>query len=432
MTCNVSFVCQKCAQPLKIDTSFDRNLDREEYKKLSDICRKLKSDEETIDIGLSSLALEEDVLTLTVPPARNETLDSGGEFTLLGDPEVSSEHLSLKMKISASLFDVLSGQSELDHPLCEECTDTLLDELDKQLSSAQEESIIYSDFLKKLEENEENQPDENILNEELEKLTKQKETMLSNLEHVENDQKRLEEDFTNARSAAKKTEEEERAFFKEYNEYKRQLLEYDNAQKSVELQLRYAQMQLDKHKKTNVFNITFHIWHNGSFGTINGFRLGRLPNKQVDWSEINAAWGQTVLLLHSLSKKVNLTFKRFILVPYGSHSYIESLADKSRELPLYGSGGFRFFWDTKFDQAMVAFLDCLQQFKEEVERCDSSFCLPYPMDKGKIEDPNVKTWYSIKTQLNSEEQWTKALKFMLTNLKWGLTWVSTQYDDYDK
>ena len=30
---------------------------------------------------------------------------------------------------------------------------------------------------------------------------------------------------------------------------------------------------------------------------------------------------------------------------------------------------------------MAAFLDCLQQFKEEVERGDSGFCLPYEMEK---------------------------------------------------
>lgn len=34
-------------------------------------------------------------------------------------------------------------------------------------------------------------------------------------------------------------------------------------------------------------------------------------------------------------------------------------------------------WDTKYDQAMVAFLDCLQQFQEEIEKDNSDFCLPY-------------------------------------------------------
>ncbi|XP_024242085.1 beclin-1-like [Oncorhynchus tshawytscha] len=50
------------------------------------------------------------------------------------------------------------------------------------------------------------------------------------------------------------------------------------------------------------------------------------------------------------------------------------------------------------------------------------------MSKGKIEDTGGSGGsYSIKTQFNSEEQWTKALKFMLTNLKWGLAWVSSQF-----
>lgn len=92
---------------------------------------------------------------------------------------------------------------------------------------------------------------------------------------------------------------------------------------STEYQLHYAQSHLDKLKKTNVFNTTFHIWHKGHFGTINNFRLGRLPSAPVDWSEINAAWGQATLLLVALARKSNLTFQKYRLVPYGSHSYIE-------------------------------------------------------------------------------------------------------------
>ena len=47
---------------------------------------------------------------------------------------------------------------------------------------------------------------------------------------------------------------------REYSEFKRQQLELDDELKSVENQMRYAQMQLDKLKKTNVFNATVHIW----------------------------------------------------------------------------------------------------------------------------------------------------------------------------
>lgn len=62
--------------------------------------------------------------------------------------------------------------------------------------------------------------------------------------------------------------------------------------------------------------------------------------------------------------------------------------------------------------------------------CNSCFTPHLRMDveKGKIEDTGGSGGsYSIKTQFNSEEQWTKALKFMLTNLKWGLAWVTSQF-----
>ena len=83
--------------------------------------------------------------------------------------------------------------------------------------------------------------------------------------------------------------------------------------RSLDCQLRHNQDQLNKLKKTNVFNATFHIWHSGHFGTINGFRLGRLPSIPVDWNELNTAWGQTVLLLYSLVKKIKLQLQRYKL-----------------------------------------------------------------------------------------------------------------------
>lgn len=45
-----------------------------------------------------------------------------------------------------------------------------------------------------------------------------------------------------------------------------------------------------------------------------------------------------------------------------------------------------------------------------------------------IPSQNSNDFCSIfRIQFNSEEQWTKALKFVLTNLKWGLAWVSSLF-----
>lgn len=92
---------------------------------------------------------------------------------------------------------------------------------------------------------------------------------------------------------------------------------------SVECQLRYTQSQLDKLKKTTVFSATFNISVVKQIGTINGFRLGRLPDQPVEWWEINAAWGQAALLLSSLASKTELEFQKYKIVPYGNYSYIQ-------------------------------------------------------------------------------------------------------------
>lgn len=67
-------------------------------------------------------------------------------------------------------------------------------------------------------------------------------------------------------------------------------------------QIERTSAHLERLRHTNVYNDAFHIWHEGPFATISGFRLGRTPSFPVEWDEINAAWGQAVLLLHTLAQ----------------------------------------------------------------------------------------------------------------------------------
>lgn len=55
-------------------------------------------------------------------------------------------------------------------------------------------------------------------------------------------------------------------------------------------------------KRSTVLADVFRIWFDGSCGTISGLRLGRTAQQAVEWEEINAAWGQAVLLLATLAK----------------------------------------------------------------------------------------------------------------------------------
>ncbi|XP_013869440.1 beclin-1 [Austrofundulus limnaeus] len=435
-TMQVSFVCQRCSQPLKLDTSFnvlDRVTIQELIAPLVTVTPSKQADSRAGETQPEETFVEnkqDGVSRKYIPPARMMSTESANSFTLIGDASDGGtmENLSRRLKVTSDLFDIMSGQTDVDHPLCEECTDTLLDHLDTQLNITENECQNYKQCLELLS-NLQAEEEETLLKE-LQQLKEEEDTLVKELEAVEEQRAAVAQDLSQTRVQSQQLDKEELQYQKEYSEFKRQQLELDDELKSVDNQMRYCQIQLDRLKKTNVFNATFHIWHSGQFGTINNFRLGRLPSVPVEWHEINAAWGQTVLLLHALANKMGLRFQRYRLVPYGNHSYLESLTDKSKELPLYCSGGLRFFWDNKFDHAMVAFLDYVQQFKEEVEKGDTGFCLPYRtvVEKGKVEDTGGSGGsYSIKTQFNSEEQWTKALKFMLTNLKWGLAWVTSQF-----
>lgn len=414
----VSFVCQRCSQSLRLDESLNSFSDHIS----TELSLPIHSNAE---IDLESQANSYDHY---VTPFRLSDSGNGANgFTILtNENEVEILTQSSKFKQKCALFDTISGNSNIDHPLCDECTDYLINILEDQLKTTQADYNDYLNYYQSLQ-NDVNEPKLSELEKELYDLKEEENRLLEELNSLQEEEKETIKKIEEQEEIARKISQEEHRYWKEYTRHKREHLQTEDEERSLECQLNYTTIHLEKLKNTNVFNATFHIWHKGHFGTINNFCLGRLPSVPVDWAEINAAWGQTALLLSALARKINLTFERYRLVPYGNHSYIEVIAEQ-KELPLYGTGGFKFLWDTKFDNGMVAFLDCLQQFQEKVEtleRANKVFCFPYRTNKGKIEDKEAS--YSIKIQLNSEEQWTKALKFMLTNLKWGLAWMASQF-----
>ncbi|XP_055905655.1 beclin-1-like protein [Eupeodes corollae] len=411
---SVSFACQRCQKPLIIDGSLD-SINEHAMAELSLPIYATNIDE---------MDPNESGFDHVVPPFRLSDSINGTGFTLVSDGK-ENKKLSAEFLAKAQLFDALSSNSEFDHPLCDECTDSMLELLERELKIAENEWRDYKSYLEKLEKSEE-KPNIPELRKELADLESKEKHLLEELSKLKVKESTLNAEIKAEEAEKAKLAEQEVSYWREYTKHRRDLMLTEDDKRSLENQISYAEHHLKRLQNTNIFNVAFHIWHAGHFGTINNFRLGRLPSASVDWSEINAAWGQTVLLLCALARKIGLSFEKYRLVPFGSHSYVEVLGE-GRELPLYGTGGFKFFWDTKFDAAMVAFLECLIQFQQEVEKRDTEFCLPYKMEKGKIIDPSTANSYSIKIQFNSEEQWTKALKFMLTNLKWGLAWVSSQF-----
>ncbi|KAE9338849.1 hypothetical protein PF008_g11857 [Phytophthora fragariae] len=165
----------------------------------------------------------------------------------------------------------------------------------------------------------------------------------------------------------------------------------------------------------NVCNDVFHIWHDGVFGTINGLRLGRLPAKPVEWVEINAAWGQAVLLLATIADRANFEFSRNRLVPRGSFSRVVNMYGKEYNLFCDGS----IFRRRGFNQAMTLFLECVEDAGRRALQEEPSLPFPYKVERGKIG--------GLPVSLGNDDQWTRALKYMLSHLKWLVVWISKRY-----
>eukprot|EP00252_Welwitschia_mirabilis_P021576 TRINITY_DN5565_c0_g1_i2.p1 TRINITY_DN5565_c0_g1~~TRINITY_DN5565_c0_g1_i2.p1 ORF type:complete len:514 (-),score=114.91 TRINITY_DN5565_c0_g1_i2:347-1888(-) len=319
-------------------------------------------------------------------------------------------------------FDTVASQTQVEQPLCLECMRILSEKLEEELEDVNQDIRAYESALENLEGEQPsglNEADFLLekarVEEEQRKLEAAIEETDRQLEDIRTQQQELE-------IKSKELDEMEERFWHEFNDFKFQLTNYKEERDALITKSEVTQTQLEKLKQTNVLNDAFHIWHDGEFGTINNFRLGRLPSLPVDWDEINAAWGQACLLLHQMAMQAGVKFS-YRIIPMGSYP---SIADGKNKYELFGP--VNLFWSTRYDKAMTCFLTCLKEFAEFAtakdagnKALDKCFKLPYKIDNDKVEG------YSITQSFNKPDNWTKALKYMLCDLKWALYWFIDNY-----
>ncbi|KAJ1852680.1 autophagy protein [Coemansia sp. RSA 1822] len=193
---------------------------------------------------------------------------------------------------------------------------------------------------------------------------------------------------------------------------------------------KYARLaaQLTQLQRTNVYNDVFNIGVRQGDGvaSINGFRLGgRAQN--VEWAEINTAWGQTLLLLHTVARKLSYEFVGFRLIPMGAFSRIERIDSETGAatvLELFGSGDLylsRLFpMHRRFDAAMVAFVECLDQVMQFIVSVGGHrLRVPYAIEQDRVGG------VSIRPQFGQDDVWTKACRNTLMDARWALAFASS-------
>ncbi|XP_003474741.1 beclin-2-like [Cavia porcellus] len=412
------FLCQHCHQPLKLRQTLETQgcIQGAPGKMQGDSgsSEKLAACEGAQAVASSSLC----------EPDGRISQESAKSFTLLGSL-IPVRTLDSTQKTCAYISDAISDPEAVDHPLCQECTDCLLEQLDKQLASTQSDIQTHRRFL---EHGLPQGGDEDTLQAQLWDLMQEEARLARELGHLDRNQADIATQLSIAQAQTAKLVQQEAQSLKELRVLQWQQQELSDQLCSLGNQLMYAQHKMQQLRTYDIFTATFEITEDGPLGVINGFRLGRLPQVPVGWDEINAAWGQAALLLLALSKAEGLQFQRYLLVACGNRSYLKCLSGDCGDLPLASDGSHNVFLDNTFDRAMLAFLDCLRQFQQVAGRC--GLRVPYRVhaQEGLLRDPAFpRERCSVRAHLNTEEQWTEALRRMLSNLKFCLAWASQRY-----
>ena len=124
----------------------------------------------------------------------------------------------------------MSGQSEVDHPLCEECTDSLLNQLDEQLHIAEKELHDYKHFLEQAGKIEEKTEEEKALDKELDELRTEEIDLLKQLEELENEHKKIRVENQKLDKAEEDLKKEEEKYWRDYCLHKKYLSDFQDEQ----------------------------------------------------------------------------------------------------------------------------------------------------------------------------------------------------------
>jgi len=316
------------------------------------------------------------------------------------------------------IMELAAGQSKQDQPVCAECLKQVISEVERLVEQAAEENRTYNEAYQRLQQEVENS--EEAVEAEITAMELEEKEILAALEASKKEEQELLVELARQRQQEEQLQREEEDFWIRVAQYQLDLQDTEEERAATASAIRYASQELSRLRRSNVLNEMFQIDQDGPFGTINGFRMGRLHEQPVPWEEVNAAWGQACLLLDALVKKLRFptSQSQYRLVPKGSFS---SIKVGNKEFELYGCDGglSNFFASSQFGSAMHAFLCHVQEVVSFLRR-STSLQLPFKIEKDKVGG------FSVKGSHFDQERWTKALKFMLLDLKYLIAVVESR------
>lgn len=155
--------CTNCQSPLKFDASLIERYPEWQQQHLTCSSKSLRKDSKSGQTKGESHSSASTVSAVSSHASDYSQLSSPSGPNSLGN-------LGHSTTMIGNLFDIICNDATaIDNPMCQECTDKLLDCMDQQLNQLEEECKEYKDLLESLE-NSHDYVDLNALKTELIKL----------------------------------------------------------------------------------------------------------------------------------------------------------------------------------------------------------------------------------------------------------------------
>ncbi|ODV62353.1 beclin 1 [Ascoidea rubescens DSM 1968] len=308
------------------------------------------------------------------------------------------------------IFNKLSLNSDIDYPICNNCSKSIISNFNNQLSELNSDKLSYINFYRTLTSknmhntNDNNYDNNNIENDggqsnfdnkinqvinEYDDLNNKYIQLMNELQNYELQTQKVDNEIANILDQLSTLNSVELDLLKFKNLFFLRILNSFNKKNFINQILLNKKMTLNKLIKTNVFNDIFNISHNNyKFAVINGFRLGNIKSDKVQWFEINCAMGEVVHLLYFIINYLNLSTGPYLLKPLGSFSVIEidnvnnnsnghaNTSDNNEILSCYSSGNSQFerlLIYKKFDASLVTILHIILLILKELQKFKPNF-----------------------------------------------------------
>jgi len=358
-----------------------------------------------------------------------------------------TQHLKLqqaKVEIETNFFDALcalgSQKLLLDFPVCKDCYKDFYRRVEQEFEEKHSQLESLEKYAASLIEAEApaatpvvskatkpaNQNDKQLqaLKREFEDLASQEAELARELEQLQSERSALVQQEDETHEMERKINSDLAGFWHEHSLVMSNINNFENERDSLFCSIRAYENYVEVLNCTNSFNETFFIWFDGFFGTINNLRIGKLPIAPVDWNEINTGLFFAANLLKALADVKGYTFTKNNIVLKSANAKLVA-ANGYTTQELQGPGSTPIFGQSSFDKALIAFLGCLDEFARFAAQSDASFDMPYRIESDKVGGMSVK-------HSSGDENWTRAMKYFLTNLKCLAAWVSRTLPSQDK